>query len=108
MSNGQRAQAGTIKPVQPVFAGRRASLFAHYVFVDFATQIYIALVGIVVLLGHNTRVQSWPMILLAHGIGLVYGHYHYVVDVVAGGLTAALLIPLGNRLFFKFQPETPG
>jgi len=32
----------------------------------------------------------------------VYGRYHYIVDVVAGGLTTALLLPLGNRLFIKF------
>jgi membrane-associated phospholipid phosphatase len=37
-------------------------------------------------------------------IATVYGRYHYVVDVVAGGLLAAVLIPLGNRLFFKFHP----
>jgi membrane-associated phospholipid phosphatase len=36
-------------------------------------------------------------------ISTVYGRYHYVVDVVAGALTAGLLVPLGNRLFFKFR-----
>jgi membrane-associated phospholipid phosphatase len=39
-------------------------------------------------------------------VATVYGRYHYIVDVVAGFLTAALLVPLGNRLFFKFRkPE---
>jgi membrane-associated phospholipid phosphatase len=37
-------------------------------------------------------------------IATVYGRYHYVVDVFAGMLTAALIIPLGNRLHFKFCP----
>jgi membrane-associated phospholipid phosphatase len=37
-------------------------------------------------------------------LATVYGRYHYVVDVVAGGLIAGLLVPLGNRLFFKFHP----
>ena len=37
-------------------------------------------------------------------LSTVYGRYHYVVDVVAGALTAGLLVPLGNRLFFKFHP----
>ena len=32
----------------------------------------------------------------------VYGRYHYIVDVAAGALTAAVFIPLGNRLFIKF------
>jgi membrane-associated phospholipid phosphatase len=38
-------------------------------------------------------------------VSTVYCRYHYVVDVVAGALTAALLIPLGNRLYRSF-PET--
>ena len=32
----------------------------------------------------------------------VYCRYHYVVDVVAGAVTAAVLIPLGNRLIARF------
>jgi membrane-associated phospholipid phosphatase len=35
-------------------------------------------------------------------IATVYGRYHYVVDVVAGALTAALLIPIGNWLFRRY------
>ena len=41
-------------------------------------------------------------------LSTVYGRYHYAVDVVGGALTAALLIPLGNWLFFKFQPANSG
>jgi len=33
----------------------------------------------------------------------VYCRYHYVVDVVAGVLTASLLVPLGNRLYWRFS-----
>jgi membrane-associated phospholipid phosphatase len=36
-------------------------------------------------------------------LATVYCRYHYAVDVVAGVLTAALLIPLGNRLYFRFM-----
>ena len=36
-------------------------------------------------------------------LATVYGRYHYVVDVVAGVLVAAVLVPLGNRLYFKFK-----
>jgi membrane-associated phospholipid phosphatase len=47
----------------------------------------------------------WPhlivMVLLC--AATVYCRYHYVVDVAGGALTAALLIPLGNRLYFKFD-----
>jgi membrane-associated phospholipid phosphatase len=46
----------------------------------------------------------WPhflaMLLLC--VATVYCRYHYVVDVAAGGLAAAVLIPLGNRLHGKF------
>jgi len=35
-------------------------------------------------------------------LATVYCRYHYAVDVVAGGLAAAVLIPLGNRLYFRF------
>jgi membrane-associated phospholipid phosphatase len=36
-------------------------------------------------------------------LATVYCRYHYAVDVVAGGLTAAVLIPLGNRLYLRFS-----
>lgn len=35
----------------------------------------------------------------------VYCRYHYVVDVLAGVLTAAVLIPLANRLYWKLERE---
>ena len=40
-------------------------------------------------------------------ISTVYGRYHYVVDVAAGVLAAAVLIPLGNHLYFKFFKKNP-
>ena len=53
------------------------------------------------------RPIRWPhlavVILLC--LATVYCRYHYVVDVVAGGLTAAVLIPLGNWLYFKFNTD---
>ncbi len=36
-------------------------------------------------------------------LSTVYCRYHYVVDVAAGILTAAVLVPLGNWLYFRFQ-----
>jgi membrane-associated phospholipid phosphatase len=49
------------------------------------------------------------MILLC--IATVYCRYHYVVDVLAGVLAAAALIPLGNGLYRRLGnpagPETP-
>jgi membrane-associated phospholipid phosphatase len=51
------------------------------------------------------RPIRWPhfavVILLC--LSTVYCRYHYVVDTVAGVLTAAALIPFGNWLYFKFS-----
>ena len=33
----------------------------------------------------------------------VYCRYHYGIDVIAGLLMAAVVIPWGNRLYFKFS-----
>lgn len=40
-------------------------------------------------------------------ISTVYGRYHYVVDVVAGVAVAAVLVPLGNWLYRKFDDGVP-
>ena len=47
----------------------------------------------------------WIHLALVIGlcVATVYGRYHYVVDVAVGILTAALLIPLANRLYLKFE-----
>ncbi len=36
-------------------------------------------------------------------LSTVYCRYHYVVDVVAGVITALVLVPLGNWLYFRFR-----
>jgi membrane-associated phospholipid phosphatase len=42
-------------------------------------------------------------------LSTIYCRYHYVVDVLAGLLAAAILVPLGNWLYFKFRkPELEG
>ena len=46
------------------------------------------------------------LLALLLGVATVYGRYHYVVDVAAGILTAAVLIPLGNWLYFKFGHQS--
>ena len=40
-------------------------------------------------------------------LSTVYCRYHYVVDVLAGLVTAAMLIPAGNWLYFKFGDRHP-
>ena len=39
-------------------------------------------------------------------LSTVYCRYHYAVDVLAGALTAAILLPVGNWLFAKFPNNT--
>ena len=45
-----------------------------YTFVDYATQGYLALVGLIVLCLHGRAVPFWPLLLAAHaaGIGLIH------------------------------------
>jgi membrane-associated phospholipid phosphatase len=40
-------------------------------------------------------------------LSTVYCRYHYVVDVLAGLVAAAVLIPLGNWLYCKFGHQGP-
>jgi membrane-associated phospholipid phosphatase len=46
----------------------------HYTFVDCATQAYLALVGLLILLFHNATVPGWPRLFAAHAAGLVLIH----------------------------------
>ncbi len=46
-------------------------------------------------------IHTIAVILLC--LATVYCRYHYAIDIVAGVLTAAILTPLGNRLYFRFR-----
>jgi membrane-associated phospholipid phosphatase len=46
----------------------------NYTFVDYATQAYTALVGLLILLFHNHTVPGWPRLLGAHVACLVLVH----------------------------------
>jgi membrane-associated phospholipid phosphatase len=48
------------------------------------------------------RIAHLMMVVLL-SLSTVYCRYHYVVDVVAGILTAAVLVPLGNWFYFRFR-----
>ncbi len=47
----------------------------YYVFVDFATQGYMAIVAVLILLFHGTTVPSWPWLVAAHGVGMALVHW---------------------------------
>src|SRR5689334_11820496 len=46
----------------------------HYTFVDYATQGYMALVAVLVLVFHNQTVPHWPWLVAAHAAGLLLVH----------------------------------
>ncbi|MFN3407637.1 MAG: phosphatase PAP2 family protein [Limisphaerales bacterium] len=51
------------------------------------------------------RAIRWPHLVVAVMLcfSTVYCRYHYAVDVPAGALTTALLLPLANRLYWRFE-----
>jgi membrane-associated phospholipid phosphatase len=52
----------------------------HYTFVDYATQAYLALVGLLILFFHNSTVPDWPRLLGAHAAGLALVHWLIQAD----------------------------
>jgi len=46
----------------------------NYSFVDYATQAYIAVVGLLILFFHNHSTPAWPRLLAGHAAGLVLVH----------------------------------
>lgn len=89
----------------------------NYTFVDYATQGYTALVGLLILFFHNDTVPAWPGLLAAHAAGLVLVHLliqvqarrprNRLLDFVRHFypvlLYTAFFVETGslNRMFFK-------
>lgn len=89
----------------------------NYTFVDYATQGYTALVGLLILFLHNDTVPAWPGLLAAHAAGLVLVHLliqvqarrprNRLLDFVRHFypvlLYTAFFVETGslNRMFFK-------
>jgi membrane-associated phospholipid phosphatase len=89
----------------------------NYTFIDYATQGYTALVGLLILLFHNSTVPHWAGLLALHVAGLIgvhgliqaHAHYHRnrVLDLLRHFypvlLYAAFFAETGslNRMFFK-------
>jgi membrane-associated phospholipid phosphatase len=57
--------------------------------VDFATQGYVALVGLLILLFHNATVPAWPGLLLVHA--LMLGFVHFMIQRRAAHRGGAVL-----------------
>ena len=80
----------------------------NYTFVDYATQAYMALVGLLILLFHNGTVPAWPRLVAAHAAGLVL--VHCLIQVYARNKSVKLLSLLRHfypvLLFTPFFMET--
>jgi hypothetical protein len=61
----------------------------NYTFVDYATQAYLALVGLLILFFHNSTVPGWPRLLGAHAACLLL--VHWLIQAYARRKPASLL-----------------
>src|ERR1035438_146022 len=80
----------------------------NYTFVDYATQAYMALVGLLILFFHNNNVPAWPRLLAAHAAGLVL--IHLIIQAHARHKSVKLLVFLRHfypvLLYTAFFVET--
>ena len=80
----------------------------NYTFVDYATQGYALLVGLLILFFHNSTVPHWCWLLLAHGTNLVLIHtlIQWQARTRAGGLLGFLRHFYPVLLYIWFFSET--
>lgn len=73
-----------------------------------SSHVAVAIVTVYFSFLYLRRIR-WPHLAVATCLCLatVYCRYHYAIDVVAGALTAAGFIPLGNWLYSKFARARP-
>jgi membrane-associated phospholipid phosphatase len=67
-----------------------------------SSHVAIALTTVFFSFRYLRRIRYWHLtvaVLLI--LATIYCRYHYVLDVAAGVLTAAVLVPLGNRLYLR-------
>ncbi len=80
----------------------------HYTFVDYATQAYALLVGLLIVLFHNHTVPHWGWVLIAHGLNLVlvHGLIQWQARTHAGGVLGFLRHFYPVLLYIWFFSET--
>jgi len=73
-----------------------------------SSHVAIALVTVYFSFRYLPKIR-WVHLVMALLLCLstVYCRYHYAVDVFAGALTAALLLPLGNWLYLRYGHARP-
>jgi hypothetical protein len=87
--------------------GAKARL-ERYTFVDYATQGYIALVALLLLVFHGSRLAVWPWLVLAHVA--VFGLIHLLIQVAGKYPTNRFIVFLRHfypiLLYTAFYRET--
>ena len=86
----------------------------QYTFIDYATQGYLGLVGLIVLVWHGRTVRSWPLLLAAHviGIGLIHALIRFhaarpdlrLLEILRHFYPVLLYGPLYHRLLHRHAP----
>jgi membrane-associated phospholipid phosphatase len=66
-------------------------MMKHYVFIDYATQVYLALVAVIILVLHGDAVPGWPWYVAAHVI---------VITLIHGLILASAARPQNRFLDF--------
>ncbi|MEI7729939.1 MAG: phosphatase PAP2 family protein [Verrucomicrobiota bacterium] len=80
----------------------------HYRFIDYATQGYVALVGLLVLVCHQTGLPRWPVYVLVHGAVLlgIHGLIRFHASKPAGAILTFLRCYYPILLFSFMYSET--
>jgi membrane-associated phospholipid phosphatase len=77
MKESREQGAGSTEPSVRALPATRSRFCAHYTFIDYATQGYMALVGLLVLCLHGSAVPLWPALVVAHAVGI--GSVHVLI-----------------------------
>jgi membrane-associated phospholipid phosphatase len=69
-----------------------------------SSHVAVALCTVYFSFRYLRAIRYWHLLVaILLCLSTIYCRYHYMVDVLTGLLTAALLIPAGNWLYLKFQ-----
>jgi membrane-associated phospholipid phosphatase len=73
-----------------------------------SSHVAIALTTVYFSFQYIRPIRWWHLLVaILLCLATVYCRYHYVSDVLAGMVAALLLVPVANKLFFKFDPGPP-
>jgi membrane-associated phospholipid phosphatase len=88
--------------------GRTGIMFPHYRFIDYATQVYLAWVALLILLFHGQTLPHWAWLVAGHGLclGAIHGLIRRQAQGKAGRITDFLRHFYPVLLYTGFYRET--